>query len=726
LSYDNSPGGRPRRFFGRAQPDIHDRTHQDIMRSLAHLRIAPLLNGLFAFLLLIVLALLAQNVLTAFAKQRESGVVVETATTLRHVFNALQASRVERSTFRLALTDDAAANDKRRADLDGLRASYRPAIEAILAACGQIDCGDGVREKLKEQNAKSEALRAEGDDAIKTTLDGRRQGIDKEWMTAISDVIGTLEGISSKLGGRIRLIDPFIGEQVALKDLGYVIRAAAGLDRNLQTAAIKAGNYTPDSYTQALLQRGQIDGAWPLVQELAARPGAPEAVVKAVAAAKEVYFDGIIPHRDEIDKALAAGQPSPISRDDWQAQTSESFKSLVGVPVAALNVIVDHANDMASEANWGLLVSAGLFLGALILGTLSFLAVRLRVVRPIALITGAMRRVAAGDLAGHVPFEGRHDDIGDLAAALVVFKQNAVEREKAEAHNRTEQEQKEARRRNMETMVQGFDGTVTGILGVVSASAEELNATARNMNQVAENAARQAGQSASSAQQTSSNVQGVASAAEEMSASVSEIARRVDESAKIAASAVSEAEQTNGIVANLAQSAGRIGEVVNLINDIASQTNLLALNATIEAARAGEAGKGFAVVASEVKNLATQTAKATEEISAQIGEMQGATSAAVEAIKAIGGTIQRINEITTAIAAAVEEQNATTTEIARNVQQAAAATDSLNAGIREVSQSAAQAGTAGDQVFEAAKELAQSSDQLKSEIESFLTRIKAA
>jgi methyl-accepting chemotaxis protein len=696
------------------------------MRALLQLRIAPLLNGLFAVFLLIALALLAQNVLQASARQREAAAVVQTATTLRHLFDALQALRVERSTIRLALGDGDAAGDQRRAEIGGLRAKSQPAIEAILAACDEIDCGDAAREELESGNGKLDRLRHESDAAIRTALDRRRGGIGDDWQAAVTGIIETLEAISTRLGTRIRLTDPLIGEQVALKDLGSMIRAAAGLDRDLVVDAIKAGGYGPESYAAALMQRGQIAGAWPLIEAMAARADAPAPVVVAVAAAQASYFDAILPRRAEIDRALTAGRPSPIARDDWQAQMSEALESLVGVPVAALDAIVGHAKAMAADADRHLLISAGLFQAALVLGFLSFLAVRIRVIRPIALIAGAMRRAADGDLAGAVPFEGRRDDIGELAAALVLFKRNAIEREKAEALNRDELARRETRRRDRESMVEGFDGTVAGILETVAAAAEALNEIARNMNQVAENTTRRASQSADAAQQTSSNVQGVASAAEEMSASVSEIARRVDESAKIATAAVTEAEQTNGIVADLAQSAGHIGEVVTLINEIAARTNLLALNATIEAARAGEAGKGFAVVASEVKSLARQTARATEEISAQVAAIQGATGATVDAIETIGGTIRRISGITSAIAAAVEEQNATTSEIARNVQQAASATDSLNQGMREVSQSAAQAGSAGDQVFAAAAGLAGNADRLKQEIESFLTRINAA
>jgi methyl-accepting chemotaxis protein len=694
--------------------------------ALSNLRIGTLLNGLFALMLLLVLGLLTKDVIHAFDEKRQAEVVVTSATTLRDVFNALQNSRVERSTLRLALGDENPAADQKRADIDALRAQSRPALQAVLAACATIDCGEGALARLSEANDKAEAIRAEGDEALKKPLAERRADIAKDWQASISAVVEALENISSALGGQIRRIDPFIGELVEIKDLGYTIRAAAGLERNFTLDAITDHGYRLKSYGEQLQLRGQIDAAWPLLQELAGRSGMPGAVIDAVAEAKKAYFEGIVPKRAEIDGELIIGQPSPVSRDEWQKATNESFEALVAVPMAALDAIVDYADGMDRDTDLALALSAGLLLGVLVLGLLGFFTVRHRVTRPIALVTAAMRHVAEGKLSEEVPYRDRKDDIGDLAAALVVFKENAVEREKAEALNRAEQEQKERRRRAVDSLVEGFDAQVTGILKVVAAAADEMEELARNMSSVAENTSRQASDSAAGAQRTLANVQTVASATEEMSGSVAEIARQVEESAKIASGAVSEAQATNGIVANLAQSAQRIGEVVSLINDIASQTNLLALNATIEAARAGEAGKGFAVVASEVKNLATQTAKATDEISAQIGEMQSATGAAVEAIKAIGGTIGRINEIASAIAAAVEEQSATTAEIARNVQQAASATGSLTGNINEVSHSAEQAGSVGERVLEAARDLARNADQLESGIETFLERIKAA
>ena len=270
-----------------------------------------------------------------------------------------------------------------------------------------------------------------------------------------------------------------------------------------------------------------------------------------------------------------------------------------------------------------------------------------------------------------------------------------------------------------------FESTVKGMVEVVASAATEMQSTARSMETTANSTSEQATAVAAAAEEASTNVQTVASAAEQLSSSISEISRQVAQSTQIAGNAVSEAERTNEMVKGLADAAQKIGEVVGLINDIASQTNLLALNATIEAARAGEAGKGFAVVASEVKNLANQTAKATEEIGAQIGGIQSATQGAVTAIQGIGDTIAEINEIASAIAAAVEQQGAATQEIARNVEQAASGTTEVTQSITQVTQAASETGNAAGQVLQAAGELSTQAENLSGEVTSFLDTIRA-
>jgi methyl-accepting chemotaxis protein len=261
---------------------------------------------------------------------------------------------------------------------------------------------------------------------------------------------------------------------------------------------------------------------------------------------------------------------------------------------------------------------------------------------------------------------------------------------------------------------------VKDVVGIVASAASEMEASAQSMTATAEETNRQSTAVAAASEQAATNVQTVASAAEELSASIREIQQQMTTSARIAQQAVEQVDKTDVTVTGLVQAADKIGEVVNLISDIASQTNLLALNATIEAARAGEAGKGFAVVASEVKNLANQTAKATEEIGQQIAAMQTATGESVQAIRGIGETIKQISEVTTTVASAVEEQGAATQEISRNVQQAAAGTQEVSSNITGVSQAATQTGTAAGQVLNAARELAQQGQQLNTEIDGFL------
>ena len=365
-------------------------------------------------------------------------------------------------------------------------------------------------------------------------------------------------------------------------------------------------------------------------------------------------------------------------------------------------------------------------------------------------MTNAMRELAGGRLDVVLPGLGRKDEIGEIASAVEAFKLKAVETAGCDAKEREERERAaaEERRRNDEheaaqrkaaeeqiaterraatlQLAAEFEATVGGIVDTVSSAATELEAAAGTLTHTAETTQSLSVGVAAASGQASSNVQSVASAAEELDASVVEIGRQMQESNKIAGQAVKEAEQTDGRIGELSQAAGRIGDVIKLITAIAGQTNLLALNATIEAARAGEAGRGFAVVAQEVKALASQTAKATEEIGAQIAGMQAATQDSVSAIKGIGATIRTISTIAETIAAAVEEQGSVTREISRNVQQAAVGTSEVASSIGKVSEGAAATGLASGQMLSAARSLSQDSNRLKTEVDRFLATIRAA
>jgi len=346
--------------------------------------------------------------------------------------------------------------------------------------------------------------------------------------------------------------------------------------------------------------------------------------------------------------------------------------------------------------------------------------------RPISAMTEAMRRLAKRDMTAPIAGVGRKDEIGTMAEAVQVFKDNMIEADRLAAAQEAERAVKEKRSAALETLTQSFEAKVGRLVSTLSSAAGEMQQTSQSMSVMAGDTSERSVTVAAAAEEASANVQTVASAAEELSASVAEITRQVAQSAKIAGRAVEDAKRTDATVQTLASGAQKIGEVVTLIQQIASQTNLLALNATIEAARAGEAGKGFAVVASEVKSLANQTAKATEEISGQIEQIRAATGEAVTAIRGIGEVINEMNGIAATIAAAVEQQGATTQEIARNVQQAAAGAQDVTRNIASVKESTTASGAAANQVLAAASALSKQAEGLTAEVNSFITDVKAA
>ncbi len=362
---------------------------------------------------------------------------------------------------------------------------------------------------------------------------------------------------------------------------------------------------------------------------------------------------------------------------------------------------------------------------ALIAGILLAVFIGRTISRPIVAMTQTMGELSTGKLDIEIPSRNRRDEIGKMAAAVQVFKENALEVKRLEEGQRRAEEKARAEKKaSLLALADGFEQSVGSVVAKVSSAAQQMQASAESMTEKAEETTEKSDTVASASEQTSASVQTVAAATEELSASIGEINRQMSDATQVATSAVAEARTVHGNIQGLVQSAQRIGEVINMITDIAEQTNLLALNATIEAARAGDAGKGFAVVASEVKNLANQTAKATEEIGNQIGSVQQATHSSAESVDGIAKTIGNIDEITTAVAAAVNEQQTSTDEIASNVQQAAVGTSEVTSNIATVNQTAKDTRTEAAQILTSAKSLKDDMQVLNGEIDQFLATVR--
>ena len=423
-------------------------------------------------------------------------------------------------------------------------------------------------------------------------------------------------------------------------------------------------------------------------------------------------------------------------RDEALAQITDHVDKPLDILEANLSKVV---NDLAAEADTAGAAAAAaadhaILMQEVVVGSSIAVVFALMVwlalagiSRPLGNLGRRMESLAKGDLDAEIAGAARGDEVGAMARAVAVFRTNAIEMRRLEAEQAASAERAEAeKRRAMMDLADRFDRAVGGIVAQVTSAATELQATAGTLTSSAEETSSQSLAVSSASEEASTNVETVAASAEELATSVREIARQVEQSSQIAARAVAQAEETTMDVSGLAGAVEKIGSIVGLISDIAAQTNLLALNATIEAARAGTAGRGFAVVASEVKGLAEQTAKATADIGAQIGAVQGSTRQAASRIDDIGRTIQDMSRISTVIAGAVEEQSAATQEIARNVQQASRGTQEVSDNISGVTRAAEESSAAASQVLASADDLSRQAAVLRREVETFLASIRAA
>ena len=420
--------------------------------------------------------------------------------------------------------------------------------------------------------------------------------------------------------------------------------------------------------------------------------------------------------------------PSAVSQgyEDFE-KDFEYLEGAIGEFSSVIEAEFEGIDKQVKEKEKFILITVlGATLFALLVAATGWLISRSKIVRPLNKFTESMSRIAEGNLDVDVPYTENKDEIGAMAGALQVFKANALEAKRMrEEQKRQEQRSEEENRKAMNDLANSFEQEIGGVIRTVSSAATEMKVTAQSMASNSEQTSQKAQVVGRAAEDASSNVSSVAGALEELSASIREISSQVSQSTKVSGDAQEKALATSEQVQHLVSAADRIGEVVTIITGIAAQTNLLALNATIEAARAGEAGKGFAVVANEVKTLASETAKATEEISKQILDIQTSTKESGVAIEEIIGVIKRMDEISNAVAAAVEEQSSATDEISRNIQQASEGTANVTQNIGEVTRAASETGQSASMVLDSAQDLAKQANVLGEAVNGFISKIRS-
>jgi methyl-accepting chemotaxis protein len=568
-------------------------------------------------------------------------------------------------------------------------------------------------------------------DALRTRMESARQEemgeLSQAWTRTSTKLLKQIEELRLTSARTSANGNAAAGDMSMPKHFTSVIIDYASRER-VAMAELIADDFPipPNRLPELYSWRGRLELAWQALEEAGASGVGGTGVSDAVDRARREFFDAFEDVRRLVYMAGLAGESYPVDHQEWLAASAQAIDAIHDVQHAIVEASAEQTAAASKVALRNLLILTAILSIGLATLVFSVIVVARRVIGPVNLMTRAMTNLASGNVDVEIPAARRNDEIGQMARAVHVFRDNAMEKARLEAEQaNAERSRAEERRSAMVAVADRFERSVKAVADGVSSAATEMQATAQQMSATAEESSRQSANVAGASDQAAANVQTVAATAEELSVSTTEIGRQVTHSAQITASAVAETEATNETVQGLAEAASKIGDVVKLINDIAGQTNLLALNATIEAARAGEAGKGFAVVAQEVKNLANQTAKATEEISQQVASIQNETSGAVAAIEKIRSIIGEVNDIATTIASAVEEQGASTQEIARNVQQAARGTQEVNENIAGVSGAAGETGAAAGQVLNAAQEMSRQAEQMRAEVDRFLGEVRA-
>jgi methyl-accepting chemotaxis protein len=617
---------------------------------------------------------------------------------------------------------------KQRAELDTYQKQTDGAVDKMMAVrkvLSGLDDADAVAGAIDELKAKFAAFRNMMDKALAAAPEARRDAA--KALVAENSAFNT--AVTALLDGQVRKLAGLDGDayrQATSANVAWTLRDVGGLNASIHKALVGAKRAATEAEIKDLYRsQGRTDQIMLTLEEARKNPATPRTIVAALQRMNDAYTQRFGGELKMVKDGAATGNYQHDA-DAFYVESQLGLTSVIGVRDA----FYEHAEQILGAAYSAARVSFVVALAVLIVFAAAsaglIVMVRRRVCQPIVDLTTSMSRLAGGDVSSAITGLERDDEIGAMAAAVGVFRDNIIRADTLAAEKATESDVKMRRAQMLDELARGFETKVTELIGGLSGASAKMETTAQSMSSTAETTNRQAGLVATASDRTSANVQTVASATEELTSSISEIGRQVAQSTEIAARAVGNARRTGDTARSLAEDAQKIGDVVTLIRSIAGQTNLLALNATIEAARAGEAGRGFAVVASEVKSLAEQTAKATTDISEQIASIQTASDQTVAAIQEVVNVITEIDQIGVAIASAIEQQGSATSEISRSIQDAARGTSEVNSNISGVQDAADQTGRAAQQVLSAAAQLSSQSRDLAGQVNRFLSEVRAA
>ena len=627
----------------------------------------------------------------------------------------------ERGATSVALDGDPAAR-KALADCRTTADAAFDAVEAVATATSRPE-GKETAEAVAKMRGALNGWRSKTD-ALAGGDPQKVAAFRKDFFSGLSDILNAASTLTTMLERRLIELDALVATPASLAETTWQLRDNAGRLATMHLTAITSGKpFTEAAIREIDVADGRVQQLWESLTAQAGSPDSPAGMRDGIAKVQSAFF---LPFKQLLEHVAKSGQTGDYDIDppEWRRQSGPMLQAIMVMRDAAIAEAHRIAAEKSQRTARDLVLLGALLTvaAATLVGVI--VGINYRVIAPLGKLTAVIGEFAAGSRDFNIPFVTRSDETGNMAKAIEVLRDNAREADRRAAQEADATRARDQHRQRIEQVTADFVDSIDAVMGGVAGAVDSLRTATGTLTKTSTITTEQSAVVANSAERASANVQTVAAAAEELSNSIQEISRRVSETAAAADGAVREAEDTNGTVRGLAEAARRIGDVVNLINDIASQTNLLALNATIEAARAGDAGKGFAVVAGEVKSLANQTARATDDIQAQVAAIQAETDRAVAAIGGIAKTISTVNQFTISIASAVEEQGAATQEIARNVQQASAGTSDVSQSIGRVLDAARQTGTAADQLSTLADQLANESGRLRGNVGDFVAEVK--